>query len=365
MDILIDTNIFYEYYDRRNLDEPCSSKVNHIRLNSILNNPSNTIALGSVSIIEIMSKFRNKPDAIQDMIRFMLKKNIRCYFQGIYDFSENDLIMITKCKPYIVKKIASDYLKMKIEIEAEVGIAFCCFVLQFYLDFFFAREEMANNNFSNINQKEKLRLKAYIQKSLLNDKLSTHIEKEERGLRQKLRKGYATEKSNKVAKVPFNDFLTKYLILTSVYARAMVDNYVIGLSDNEIENIVMDMIEKNFDSATFFEFHKHAVLALSKVQKDYRKKCNEDFFSVMSEKMKRPWIESKQFSNLQVEYVMQLYKNWCKDRIKIEKNDVLDFFILGSIKDDYFLTLDKRLVTFLDTQQHKSINLINRIKAKK
>ena len=363
MNFYIDTNIFYEYYGRENLGDQINININHDRLYRMLHAENNKIFISSACVTEIITKFKESPEILKKMLKLIIDENIEIKNHAIvsYDFNDIfDLVIAEKIDSYKISKI----LESKIEAESSVGIVLCSFLLMVFLDFYLCREEARNKKYSSLPVDERKRLNAFIQKTVLNDRSNIIFTSDVKKVKKKIRKGYKINTSDcsalKESKKAYNEFIARNLIIMVVFAENMIKNYLGEQYSLEIESAISASYEAN----KILKESDHVAKSVATIIKKYRKEFNIDFIEENKNRYLSDWNIQPLQNKYQSEYVMELVTKWLQDGVIAEKNDVLDFLVLGGLDEEIFLTLDKELINFLKHKGHKSIEYIDRIMKK-
>lgn len=360
MNFYIDTNIFYEYFGREYISDKINMKVNHNRLYRILHSSNNNVSISSASVTEIITKFMDNPLLLKKMLKFLIDEDIEIKNHAITSYEFKDIFNMAiseQMDSFMLKKI----LELKLEAESSIGIVLCSLLLMVFLDFYLSREENRNEKYANLPDVEKQRLNAFIQNSLLNDRVEMIFNADTKKVKKKIGRGYRINSSNcsplKASKVAYNQFIAQNLITITVFAENMIKNYLGEPYSTEIE----DAILSNYDANKMLNNSSHVVKSVSNIIMKYRKEFSIDFVKDNKDKYLAEWNLKPIQNKYQLEYAFELITKWLQKGVKAEKNDVIDFLVIGGLDDEIFLTLDNELIGYLKTKNHKSIEYINRI----
>jgi len=363
MRVIIDTNIFYEYYGREKLIGNTSANINLSRLNRILDAPMNKVVLSSVSVVEIIVRFRKDPEKLQNLIQYILDKKIDIDSHAIYKFNLDDLNSIATCNNELLKFKIKPILKEKIFAESYNAIMLLSLLLEIYLVFYFDERESIGDEFENMNVVEKSRLKSCIFNIVLDDPKMDFYSSNVRKIRKLLKKAYASDDNSmspsNVSKEAYNDFILFNLNKIMWCTDIIIEHYTKKNQEVDFfENFYLSLENKMLDSSI-----NNVNKIIAKQLKRYRKQFNNDYVKEKFDDFAYMWKKNGVLSEIQAKYGLNLISNWIQTGVKAEKNDVLDFLILDCLdSSDLFLTLDNDLVRFLSELNHDSMEYINRIK---
>lgn len=364
MNVLIDTNIFYEYYGRKKLFGHNNKSINDARLYTLLNCSNTYVSLSSVSVVELIVRLKDEPKKLKDVMKFIIDKDIYIKNHAIYNFDFDDVFKMSIEQESMIKFHVKPILKAKSKSESSVGIALASLLLETYFDFYFEREELRNSKFRNLKTEDKEKLKLYIHDRVLGSRIDYIFGEELDVIHRAICSGYYSKKKDasalKNSKEALNFFIGKHIITITAFADNMIKNYI-----NESYHETLSLaLEHNKDVSKFIKDVGNINRTISSIIKKTRQDFNLDFFRQYNESYIERVSKLEKLNKYQIEYSGELITSWMNKGVKAEKNDVLDFLILGGLEDEIFLTLDKAVVNYLNSISHKSIEYIDRLRIK-
>lgn len=365
MRILIDTNVLYDYYGRQKLFGKDNKSINNLKLIRVLNASKNEVSLSSVSIVEVLVMLSEETELLQDVLKFILEKKIHIINNGIYTFTLDELRLLASCEQYVLKLKCKELVKLKIYSEGHIGVVLLSLLLQVFLLFYFEREEQRNPLFAKLDDIAKSRVKGFIHDVVLNKNFEGKYKQKSKTIRKGLAKAYALGGKGgsplKASRILYNNFITVHLAAVSAYADNLIRNYF----DQNIELDSEKALNESKDAEVIFNNLENAYKATLKLEKRYRKTFSRNFIEDNINEITKMWKQSNWLNDYQIDYALRLITTWFNQGVKAEKNDILDFLIIGCLSDQYLLTFDKDIVDYLESINHKSVDLIRNMMLQK
>ena len=177
MNVFLDTNAFYQYYGRDKLGMTINSKINAHRLNMFLNSDKNKVAISSITILEFLVHFENRPRIIKEVINFIKIKNIVIVPFGISNINSEILVQdFSGISDEVVKFRVEKYKRDKINAEAGFASLFLALLLKIYINFYLEREEKINSQFISLSDAERDKRKSELFGLLISDEIEKSLE---------------------------------------------------------------------------------------------------------------------------------------------------------------------------------------------
>ena len=110
----------------------------------ILNN--NQLYVTSVSVVEVLIRFRRDMLVLRELLSFIYKKNIHVINTGIYGFDRAIILALYKINDKDLNEIISDVLVCKIDAEAAAASSMLLLEASLFLDYLFDKKSITDDN---------------------------------------------------------------------------------------------------------------------------------------------------------------------------------------------------------------------------
>ena len=268
--IVIDTNVLYCIYGRKELNMWPNNKVNESRLHRILNN--NKVIVTSVTIVEIMSHFQDKPDLIMKLLNFIKERNFEIINCGIISYSQDDIIKLFSSSNYTLHTFIRNAIKEKIYTESGFAASFLLVELQMFVNFYFERAEHYKPNFKQMQFEEKDKLKCFLFDTIFQKDKNYNLDILENDFRKILDVYYNAKldsnkkNSAKNVKDLFNEKLYEFCTSSTAFFELIIDNENYYEFTNDKLYLEYQKIISNNDCITEMSHNpKHASIGIKKL----------------------------------------------------------------------------------------------------
>lgn len=369
MNIVMDTNVLYHLYGRNKLGMvDNNNKINNIRLNALVRNNDSYIT--SITLIEIMTRFRSNPEIIRDLFQYIVSHNFSLISLGISDISYDDLVNISNSSNDIIKFKIKQIIKDKIRAESHFASIMLLIELEQYYYYYFEKSKLFNKNFNQYPLDIQIIIRDSFFEKYFNCDLYSRIK---RILRKALKNGYSIDQNNRMAdkylKRAFDEILKDECASFLLFLNLIIDsNLDLIINWGNFENINMpryqSLIEQiiNQDDYTRLFSENNNINrcirnVLSKFEKQSGLAVYEEYKFQLQETSKP--IDTK----IPVEYIGKMMDHWLINGSKYEKNDILDMPILRVLTLDKFvlITFDEMMQEYIREIHHASEGYIDRV----
>jgi hypothetical protein len=336
MDLVLDTNAFYYYYDLVKNGVSTNEMILPEKVISCFVN--NKLFISSYSVYEIITKYLNNPQLIREYFLFLKEKAfglIATSNLSINPSIMNDLSSLTNSK---LKARLHRFRKEKVELESQ-------YILVFFLSLFNQLMRLITLDISIDCQmkfygpyikKRKVRLKG--------------------DFKRELYKGYDKGDVDKLIKVKFDSLLRHELKLGVLLANLSCSNIIIKTQDEFDEAVnTCDIVSlpnrynENINRFIAKESLYFAVKSKTKIDELFA-----DFYEQLG---------NSGFHTIQIGFINDLMQKWGIRGAKFSKNDIFDMLIVSTLSDEKLalITFDKNLIEYLEEINHISVRFIKRI----
>ncbi|WP_425802371.1 hypothetical protein ACHOLT_15335 [Desulfitobacterium sp. Sab5] len=363
MNFILDTNAFYHYYGRKKLGLQVNEKVNLIRLNAILSSNNSIIAISTVTIIEFLVHFRDKPAIVKDVLRFVILRRINIIPFGISEFGIENVAELLRLSDATLKIRIDYYKKAKIKTESAFAATFLLLLLKVYINFYLEREEKINAEFRALPEKERDKRKSEVFGLLLSNDIEKSLKDCNSAFAKVLRKGYAIKDEEKSLKDAFNNALYSYCAVFSLFIDFFIQHYnVTEFTSEKFQSEYQKTVANNSDFNILKKNPNHISGRIKEIIREFEKETASGFIRRHRQDIIDNW-KGDLFSSSQAEYIGRLFEKWYLRGSKYDKNDVLDMMILQAldIKDCLLITFDETMQDYAFEIGHPSIEYIKRV----
>jgi len=352
--IFLDANAFYSYYGRSRLGM-YSSPVNEMVLRNFLDSRKEKSLPTSV-FMEVVTHFREDPDALMNLIRFREQKELSLY-NNIPDYciSPDEITAVSIAGKRGIQSYARKVLEEKIKIETKFTFLFYEITRDLY-----AHYKLEQN--SKLNDEQKENVLAF----LARNNFEEHAEKLENIFKTTLRNGYETHKEQNNLKNIYINELNKACLMIDIIITA-VSSTVQGDDDisAKIQMIYQEMMSEGLDG-----MNGTMPVIVSTLAKD-------NTFLQQAKTKVADMFERGKYSFTQREYLRDvIFTAWFDRGQKLQKNDIFDMFCAGCLdyvdhkatdnmlmdRTSYVISFDDRMKCFLEVVRPYNKVLIDSIK---
>ncbi len=337
MDIVLDTNAFYNYLGSEKLDLPVNPKVNRIRLNNLLSSGDYKIFLTAHTIYEIVMKFSNDLSKLRECISFMEHIQVNLFYKMNQYFNKDIFWELLSCNDkelaHIVKKIIRD----KIRIEAKHTVYFLFSLTSCFLFLYCCDKDYHEDSYD-------------IPMAFMDDHLKSIVHR----FRSIYYQGYKEDNIENMIKHSFNEVLgiqTRLFCSLAEYVEQCINDN----KDIYVTKFVNDYLEK----------HRKML-----IQSNECERISKFYNKAMKNKAKYDWYDftclprekHEGMSRVVSDYYNYLLKKWGVNGSKFRKNDIFDMLNLSI--GEYpavLITFDEEVIKFLRSINHLSCQFIDKI----
>lgn len=348
--LILDSNIVYYMHG---LSKP-PEDINMLKLKTVIQEYSGTVAISSISLWEILLHYRNRAKSIRRLSTFMRCNHIRIYNDRYIAVPNGEKYDFTQIRQKELKQFISQIMPRKIYVESH----FACVVYLltiFAITYFDVFPQTASAN-DNIFQ-------------LLSSVFSVERDLSVRFFEEIYTNGYQTDDCENYVRGAFQQILQLTIPSTISLLKELADI----TEDEDLKTRLNNMSREKWNNETLkiAKAIKKKISPTEYIAKhalSYGKTINDkqltDFLNNMWTTIGGLRIE---YDSLK-EYIFTIVKNIILYGSSFWKNDINDALILGSLKDkDLILTCDNGMINHLSThkQSHfeyeQSLKLIEQI----
>lgn len=337
--IFLDANSFYWYLGRDELPMDTSVPIHDIRkLNDFLDNCNDKSVPASV-LMEMITFFKDSPDAIRKIVSFIMDKNIRIYSNiSEHIFSQQELEFILLTVDSELKKYADEILNEKIEIESKHSYMFLQCVSTLYADFYL-------KSYTELNTETREKILLF----LGNEMIGYSLDDYQSQLKLALKSGYACGRPKQELKNKYIDLL----IQSCAVFHILIDAVVMFVEE---EKEIYPVMCKSA------EYVKSNGFTNADIMKTITKTLSADSgFLKLAEEEIANILQRHGYSKHQAEYMKLMFASWLERGKKIEKNDIFDMLSLRALDNHerksslnllidqgpYLISFDKPMMKYL------------------
>lgn len=349
--LILDSNIVYYIHG---LSKP-PENISMLKLKTVIQEYSDTVAISSISLWEILLHYQNRAKSIRRLSTFMRCNHIRIYNDRYIAVPNGEKYDFTQIRQKELKQFISKIMPRKIYVESH----FACvvYLLTLFAITYFDVFPQATSSNDNIFQ-------------LLSSVFSVNRDLSVGFFEEIYANGYKTDDCENYVREAFQQILQLTIPSTISLLKELADitegedlkSRLNNISKEKWNNETLKIakaINKKISPTAYIA--KHAL--------SYGKTIND---KQLTDFLNRLWTTIGglriEYDSLK-EYIFTIVKNIILHGSSFWKNDINDALILGSLKDkDLILTLDNGMINHLSThkQSHseygQSLKLIDQIK---
>ncbi len=357
MNVILDTNIVYDYIGRSNLNMSESSLINRKKLVKLLESPNNTLFITSATLNELIVRFSSEKDILEKLIVFIENNEIEYHYVGLQLLNVKSIMNKFSDKNQDqLNKLFKDALAVKVEYEITSLCIMCDLISTYYIDLLFKTYENELVLFNtNSNSSHWILLKTEIFKELTGYKFQNMLNSWKEIMKNDLKAAYSVNNSNKVSRVAkdwFNELLKlTYYEFTKVIKSSIKEIYPsIGCS-------FISKVEETFNP-------NHVNMTHSKIAENLGKKHGEEIIEDIRVRIIESTSKSEIITEHMACYLAMLVEDWLIRGKKFDKNDMLDLLVIKGleIENSILLSMDKKVRDYLEMAGHESVQWNNNVK---
>ena len=349
--ICLDANAFYWYFGRDKLPLPESiPKFDVDKVKTFLDARKDKSITAS-AYMEILVNFRDKPQTIRELTRFIEKKHIKIYNNLLnHVFKPRELSLCSLMNDYQLMHYANKLLETKIEIETEFSYVFMQVVGILYAN------HCLKSNFNICDS-----VKDNILNFLYRNMEETLKEKWYSELKTSLIDGYNdNNKSQQYLKKKYIELLTQNCVIAHIIIETIqnIDN------EDDLYSFMCN-VATNVKNNGFNESDTMKTIS--------RTLNNDSIFLQFAEKEIGDIFLRKGYTLHQSKYIVVMLKAWLERGRKFCKNDIFDMMCIAALDKTntdpnwitpidpttYLITFDDVMVDFIKNTKYSNFKLID------
>lgn len=351
--IFLDANAFYWYFGRENLFVKSTSIPKHDvkKLNKYLDTIGDKYLPASV-FMEIIVHFRDEPDKIMNIIKFLENKSIKI-FNNLTDHcftpDEFTFLYITENNTALAE-YAYKLLDKKISIEVKHTYIFLQIVSLLYSDYY-----LKSN--TSLNSETKENILSFLGRGVfieMYDDLRSQ-------LTASLKIGYKNNRSQQALKEKYIELLLQNCIISQ-----MIIDATVKLLENE--NDLYSVMRKSAINARNNGFTDDRIMNTIKSALN----IDSAFLRLAEDEISDIFLR-KGYTKHQADYFKTMLKAWLERGQKLIKNDIFDMLCVGALdkvvinpaenilidQNSYLISFDEAMVCFLCNNKG-NVRLLNK-----
>lgn len=348
----LDANALYWYFGRDKLPLLASDdSIDVNKLRAFLDEREDKSLPASV-LVEVIVHFRDQPNVIKSILKFLEDKKLRIYNNcQYYSFSPEELTVISMLSDVQLNARANQLLTKKMEIEESFIYVFLETVKMVYADFYIKQK-------SNIDASNGDKILSWLGKDF---SLYNRAERKSQ-IHQGLIDGYNIGKEEKTIREIYIELLAEECIISREIID-MVSKYL------ENEPDLISILQQAANDAVSDGITKESVMQVISTS------LRGDKAVIQNSKSEIIQIYRRQnFTEHQAKYIGEMFERWMISGQKLWKNDIFDMFFVGAMdkqvtdfslpvvvdQRSYLLTFDKKVEAFIEKENYTNFSIIQR-----